>query len=84
MLIFIILGSVICLFAVVSGVLSITGGIFCLKRKRWGLALAGAITSTVLFFPIGIIAVVFISREYSEFSGQPDPNSPAEISQVAN
>jgi hypothetical protein len=35
------------------GVLAIIGGVFALKRKYWGWALAGTIASTITFFPCG-------------------------------
>jgi hypothetical protein len=69
MMIFTIIGAGICLFALVAGVLSITGGIFGLKRKKWAIALAGAISAALLFFPIGIIATVLTSMGHLEFNG---------------
>jgi len=50
------------------GALAIVGGAFALKKKLWGLALAGAIAGTITFFPCGITAVIFISLGQSEFS----------------
>ena len=55
------------LFFVLLGALAIVGGINALKRKRWGLALAGAIASTFTFFPCGIAAVIFVSLARPEF-----------------
>ena len=49
------------------GVLAIVGGAFALKRKNWGLALAGAIAGTVVFFPCGIPAIIFASLGKDEF-----------------
>lgn len=53
-------------FALV-GVLAIIGGVFALKRKRWGLALAGAIAGSIAFYPAGIVGVIFVCLAKSEF-----------------
>jgi len=50
------------------GALGIVGGIFAVNRKTWGLALAGAIASSILFFPLGIVAVIFVSMAQPEFA----------------
>ena len=52
---------------IIIGVLGIIGGIFALKRKLWGLALAGTIAGAVTFFPCGIAAVIFVCLGKSEF-----------------
>lgn len=49
------------------GVLSVIGGIFALRRNNWGLALAGAIAGTIVFFPVGVPAIVFIALGKGEF-----------------
>ena len=51
----------------VIGVLAIIGGIYSLQRKTWGLALAGAIASTVYWFFVGIPTIVFIAQSKDEF-----------------
>ena len=55
----------------VFGVLALVGGINALSRRRWGLALTGAILS--LFIPVigtilGILAIIFLSLGKKEFS----------------
>jgi hypothetical protein len=72
----------ITIFYVVIGViglllsaLGIIGGIYALRRKRWGLALAGAIASCFTFFPCGVPAVVFVSMAKPEFSAN-HPSGP--------
>lgn len=55
------------LLSALTGALAIVGGIFALKRKYWGLTLAGAIASTFTFFPCGIPAIIFISLAKPEF-----------------
>jgi len=53
-------------FAIV-GVLAIVGGIYALRRKIWGLALAGSIAA---FFPswiLGLTAIVLTALSKNEF-----------------
>ena len=50
------------------GALGITGGVYALKRKYWGLALAGAIAGSITFFPCGIVAVIFTAMARPEFN----------------
>jgi hypothetical protein len=50
------------------GILGIIGGVFAIKRKYWGLALAGAIASVFTFFPCGIAAIIIISMAKPEFN----------------
>ena len=61
-----ILGITI-IFLVVIGILSLLGGIAALKRKNWGLALAGSIASIFGSNIIGILALVFIAMSKDEF-----------------
>jgi hypothetical protein len=55
---------------VVVGIVSIVGGVYALKRRLWGFALAGAIcsimTGNLLY---GTLAIIFISVSKSEFNG---------------
>ncbi len=52
----------------VIGIFTIVAGILTLRRKSWGLALAGAIAGTLTFFPCGIPAIILISYAQNEFS----------------
>jgi hypothetical protein len=70
LVIFKILFFVVCSVFIIMGVLCILGGFFALKRKRWGLALTGAIASVLTFMPCGIVALIFISPARDEFSSQ--------------
>ncbi len=54
-------------FWILFGVLALVGGIYALRKKLWGLALAGAIGGLVSFFPIGIVAVIFTAMAKPEF-----------------
>ena len=70
------IGSIVYMIASLSvifialGVIALIGGIFALRRKRWGLALTGAILSIPLFpvgTTLGILSIVFLSRSKGEF-----------------
>ena len=58
------------LLAIILGTVAITGGIFALRRRIWGLALAGAICA--LFPPhvavLGILAIIFMALPKGEFN----------------
>jgi len=60
------------------GLIAIGGGIFAIRRKLWGVALAGAICAIVPPHPwgyltwtpvLGILAVVFVALSKNEFAG---------------
>jgi len=55
----------------ILGIISIVGGVYSLKRKRWGWALAGSICSTLPFTITGVPALVFVIMGKKEF-GQGD------------
>jgi hypothetical protein len=59
---------VIALVAAALAALSIVGGVFALRRKRWGLALAGAVAGIFTFFPTGIAAVVLLALDQAAFT----------------
>ena len=52
------------------GIVSIVGGSFAIRRRAWGLALAGAICA--LFPPpviiLGILSIIFIALSQKEFA----------------
>jgi hypothetical protein len=61
---------------IVLGTVAIAGGIFAIRRKVWGLALAGAVCAIVPPHPwgsliwtpaLGILAVVLVVLSKSEF-----------------
>ena len=54
-------------FGAILGVLGITGGIFALKKRHYGWALAGAIAGVITFFPTGIAAIILMSMGREEF-----------------
>jgi len=48
-----------------EGIVALVGGVFALKRRAWGMALAGAICS--MSFLLGIPALVFLAMSKDEF-----------------
>jgi hypothetical protein len=59
------------LFLVIPGIiisaLDIIGGVFAVRRRRWGWALAGSITAAIGPTPLGIVAIVLIVLSRNEF-----------------
>jgi len=51
----------------IIGVLALAGGIFAIRRKRWGWALAGSIATAINPLPLGIIAVILVVLSKKEF-----------------
>lgn len=54
---------------VIIGIVAIVGGIYALRRKIWGLTLAGSICA--LFCPgfiLGILAIIFVVMGKNEFA----------------
>jgi hypothetical protein len=54
------------LVAIMLGVVAVAGGLCALKRRAWGLALAGSICS--IWCWLGVPAIVFIALSKQEFS----------------
>jgi hypothetical protein len=54
---------------VAVSIVAIVGGVYALRRRAWGLALAGAICSvfTVWGWVLGVVAIVFIALGKDEF-----------------
>jgi len=65
--------GVMALIGVCISALAIVGGINALRKKNWGLALAGAIAGALAFFPCGIPAIIFITIGKLEFGPKPQP-----------
>lgn len=49
------------------GVVALVGGVYALRRRIWGLALAGAICAAFPAMPLGVLAIIFISIAKREF-----------------
>ena len=53
---------------IVFGIIAIVGGIYALRRKIWGLALAGSISALLgPWFVLGILAIIFVALGKGEF-----------------
>ena len=50
------------------GITALIAGIFTLRRKSWGFALAGAILALFPIVPLGVLAIIFVSMGKKEFS----------------
>ena len=62
--------SVILLMAIpvlIADILAIVGGLYALKRKKWGWALTGAIAALIASWPFGIAAIIFTVMSQKEF-----------------
>jgi hypothetical protein len=53
---------------IVLGVIAVVGGIYALRRRIWGLALAGSICALVGPWILGIPAIIFIALAKNEFA----------------
>lgn len=54
---------------IIPGIISILGGICAIKRKIWGMALAGAISTFVYLPPLGLSSLVLIALSRRVFTG---------------
>ena len=52
---------------IILGIIAIVGGVYALKRRIWGLALAGSICALVGPWFLGIPAIIFIILGKNEF-----------------
>jgi len=52
---------------VALGIIAIAGGTSAVKRKSFGLSLAGAICAFIPFNILGLLAIIFISLGKREF-----------------
>jgi len=58
---------VLAIIVLVLAILEIVGGIFAIKRKLWGLALAGSIAAALPFNILGILSIIFLAMGKDEF-----------------
>ena len=52
---------------IILGIIAIVGGVYALKRSKWGLALAGSICSLFCLWILGILAIIFVAMGRNEF-----------------
>jgi len=71
-------------FGIALGLIAVAGGIFAIRRRVWGLALAGAACAVVpphpwgelIWTPIlGILAVVLVAVSRNEFRARQSPEA---------
>jgi hypothetical protein len=60
--------GVFAFIGLIISILAIVGGVFGIRKKNWGLALAGSIASSLSFFPCGIAAIIFTTLGKAEFN----------------
>jgi len=51
-----------------AGILILIGGIYSLQKKRWGVALAGAIVAVLPFSLLGIAALILLILSRDDFT----------------
>ena len=52
---------------VILAVLAIVGGTYALRRRVWGVSLAGSIASFFCSWPLGIVAIILTAISKREF-----------------
>jgi hypothetical protein len=65
--------GLIAILPIAVGAVAIVGGVYALKRRRWGLALAGTICSLLTVAVLGIPALIFVVLGKDEFEASPVP-----------
>jgi len=53
--------------SIVLGIIAIIGGIFALRRKIWGFALAGSICAFISAWGLGMLPIIFVALSKREF-----------------
>lgn len=51
----------------ILGIVALIGGICAIRRKSWGMSLAGAIAAFLPSSILGILAIIFIALSKNEF-----------------
>ena len=59
--------TIIALACIILGIISILGGIHSIKRRLWGVALTGSISTFVYLLFFGVPAIVFTALSKDEF-----------------
>ena len=53
---------------VTVGIVAIIGGVYAIRRRNWGLALAGSILAVPGIPPAGVLALVLVAISRKEFN----------------
>jgi hypothetical protein len=53
---------------IIVGIIAVIGGAYAIKRRNWGLALAGSILSLAGVPPVGVFAIIFVALARKEFN----------------
>jgi len=51
----------------ITGMLSIFGGICALRRRNWRWALTGSICALITRFPLGIVSIILVASSKDDF-----------------
>ncbi|MEJ2739335.1 MAG: hypothetical protein P8105_05850 [Dehalococcoidia bacterium] len=51
----------------ILGVVALIGGIYALRREKWGMALAGSIAAFLPTSILGVVAIIFVAISKKEF-----------------
>lgn len=59
--------TIIAIACIIPGVISILGGICSIRRRLWGMALAGSISTFIYLLFFGVPAIIFTAISKREF-----------------
>ena len=59
--------TIIAVACIIPGIISILGGIYSIRRRLWGMALAGSISTFVYLLLFGVPAIVLTALSKDEF-----------------
>ena len=53
--------------SIMHTVFPVVGGVFAIKRRKWGWALTGSIIAILVAFPLGVASTIFVAMSKDEF-----------------
>ena len=59
---------VMALACMIPGIISVLGGIYSIKRRLWGITLAGSISTFIYLLFFGVPAIIFTAISKREFA----------------
>lgn len=60
--------SVVGVACIILGIVSVLGGVYAIRRRLWGIALTGSISTLICSILLGIPAIVFTTVAKGEFT----------------